>query len=175
MDFLINIAEHFTGLFQAGADQFTSFVGGMIPWIACLILFVNALIQFIGEDRVFGFMKKMTRFTLLRYTVIPFLACFFLTNPMCYTFGTFLEEEYKAGFYDSTVSMLHPITGLFPHANSSELFVWLGVSGGFASVGNQSDLAIRFLLTGFVICLIRGIVTEQLAKRFAARRTAEVS
>ena len=146
MDFLINIAEHFTGLFQAGADQFTSFVGGMIPLIACLILFVNALIQFIGEDRVFGFMKKMTRFTLLRYTVIPFLACFFLT-----------------------------ITGLFPHANSSELFVWLGVSGGFASVGNQSDLAIRFLLTGFVICLIRGIVTEQLAKRFAARRTAEVS
>ena len=52
MDFLINIAEHFTGLFQAGADQFTSFVGGMIPLIACLILFVNALIQFIGEDRV---------------------------------------------------------------------------------------------------------------------------
>lgn len=50
MDFLINIAEHFTGLFQAGADQFTSFVGGMIPLIACLILFVNALIQFIGED-----------------------------------------------------------------------------------------------------------------------------
>jgi PTS system glucitol/sorbitol-specific IIC component len=76
---------------------------------------------------------------------------------------------------DFLINIAEHFTGLFPHANSSELFVWLGVSGGFASVGNQSDLAIRFLLTGFVICLIRGIVTEQLAKRFAARRTAEVS
>lgn len=173
MDFLVGLADKFNGLFQAGADQFVSFLSGMLPLIACLILFVNALIKFVGEDRVFGFMKKMTRFTILRYTVIPFLACFFLTNPMCYTFGTFLEEKYKAGFYDATVSMLHPITGLFPHANSSELFVWLGISAGYTTVGNTNNLAIRFLLTGFLVCLIRGVVTEQLAKRFTAKRDAK--
>jgi len=169
MDILISGAEYFTGMFRAGADQFIIFLKDMIPLIACLILFVNALIKFIGEDRVFGFMKKMTKFTVLRYTILPFLACFFLTNPMCYTFGTFLDEKHKAGFYDATVSMLHPITGLFPHANSSELFVWLGISAGYAAVGNQSDLAIRFLFTGFLICLIRGIVTEKLANVFANR------
>jgi len=169
MDILVRGAECFTGMFRAGADQFIVFLRDMIPLIACLILFVNALIKFIGEDRVFGFMKKMTKFTILRYTLIPFLACFFLTNPMCYTFGTFLDEKYKAGFYDATVSMLHPITGLFPHANSSELFVWLGISAGYAAVGNASDLAIRFLLTGFLICLIRGIVTEKIANKFAER------
>jgi sorbitol-specific phosphotransferase system component IIC len=72
MDFLINIAEHFTGLFQAGADQFTSFVGGMIPLIACLILFVNALIQFIGEDDSFH------TFEIHRYS---FLGLFLSNEP----------------------------------------------------------------------------------------------
>ncbi|MGO0916374.1 PTS glucitol/sorbitol transporter subunit IIC [Clostridioides difficile] len=41
---------------------------------------------------------------------------------MCYTFGRFLKEEHKAGFYDAAVSFVHPITGLFPHANAGELF-----------------------------------------------------
>lgn len=162
MDFLVKLSDGFIGMFKAGAKVFTGYVTGIIPLLITLILFVNALIKIIGEDRVFGFMQKCTKFFVLRYTLIPFLSCFFLTNPMCYTFGRFLKEEHKAAFYDSTVSMLHPITGLFPHANSAELFVYLGVSAGFAKVGHQSELALRYLMAGFVIILIRGIVTERL-------------
>ncbi|MEX2785606.1 PTS glucitol/sorbitol transporter subunit IIC [Streptococcus sp. H49] len=172
MDFLISLADHFTGLFQAAADQFVSFITNLIPLVAVMILAVNALIQFIGKDRVQRFMRKLTKYTILRYTVLPFLACFFFANPMCYTFGTFLEEEYKPGFYDATVSMLHPITGLFPHANASELFVWLGISAGYESVGNTSELALRFLMSGFVVILMRGIVTEKLAIFFKKRQKA---
>lgn len=170
MDFLINLAEHFTGLFQAAADQFVSFISGLIPLVAVMILAVNVLIQFIGKSNVENFMKKLTKYTILRYTILPFLACFFFANPMCYTFGTFMEEEYKPGFYDATVSMLHPITGLFPHANASELFVWLGISAGYAKVGNTSELAIRFLLSGFVVILFRGIITEKLTLLFKNRK-----
>lgn len=169
MDFLVKVAEGFTGMFEEGAEIFMGFVTGIIPLLVTLILFVNALIKIIGEERVYGFMQKCTKFTILRYTIIPFLACFFLTNPMCYTFGRFLKEEHKAAYYDSTVSMLHPIVGLFPHANSAELFVYLGIAQGFAMVGKQSELALRYLLAGFVVILIRGFITEKI-HAFLARR-----
>ena len=44
---------------------------------------------------------------------------------MCYTFGRFVEEKYKPAFYDAAVSFVHPVTGLFPHANGGELlYIW---------------------------------------------------
>ena len=161
-DAMIWLAENFTGLFNAAGQQFASFITSMIPMLVCLILTIKALIARIGEERVYGFMKKCTKYAVLRYTLIPFLCTFFLCNPMAYTFGVFVEEKYKPAFYDAVVSMMHPITGLFPHANSSELFVWLGISAGYEAVGgNSSALAIRFLFVGLIVCLIKGIVTEK--------------
>ncbi|WP_028263853.1 PTS glucitol/sorbitol transporter subunit IIC [Atopobium fossor] len=174
-NFLIFLAEGFTGLFNAAGAQFTSFVTGMIPMLICLILTVKAIIQLIGEDRVYGFMKKCTKYAVLRYTIIPFLCCFFLTNPMAYTFGVFVDEEYKPAFYDAVVSMMHPITGLFPHANSSELFVWLGITAGYEALGKSSaPLALRFLFVGLAVCLFKGIVTEKLYKYMVARKEAKL-
>ncbi|MBO0451898.1 MULTISPECIES: PTS glucitol/sorbitol transporter subunit IIC [Enterococcus] len=169
MDFLVKLSDGFIGMFQAGAETFVGFLTGIIPLLITLILFVNALIKIIGEERVFGFMQMCTKFFVLRYTLIPFLACFFLTNPMCYTFGRFLKEEHKAAYYDATVSMVHPIVGLFPHANAAELFVYLGVAQGFAKVGNQSELALRYLMAGFVVILIRGVITERIAAVLSSR------
>lgn len=169
MDFLVTLADNFIGMFQAGGEVFVGYLTDIIPLLVTLILFVNALTKMIGEDKVYSFMQKCTKFWFLRYTLIPFLACFFLTNPMCYTFGRFLKEEHKAAYYDSTVSMLHPIVGLFPHANAAELFVFLGVASGFSKVGNQSELALRYLLTGFIIILIRGVLTEKIAFILAGR------
>src|SRR5699024_6928466 len=110
-----------------------------------------------------------------RYTIIPFLSVFFFTNPMCYTFGRFLEEKNKAAFYDATVSMVHPITGLFPHANSAELFVFLGIAEGYAKVGSQSNLALRYLLIGFIVILIRGLVTDRFYAFLAKRNSKNVA
>lgn len=174
---LIFLAEGFTGLFNAAGEQFTSFVTGMIPMLICLILTIKAIIQLIGEERVYGFMKRCTKYAVLRYTLIPFLCTFFLCNPMAYTFGTFVEEDYKPAFYDAVVSMMHPITGLFPHANSSELFVWLGISAGYEKVvGSSSNLAIRFLIVGLIVCLIKGIIVERfylvMKKRSAVKLAA---
>ena len=53
-------------------------------------------------------MKKCTKYAVLRYTLIPFLCPFFLCNPMAYTFGVFVEEDYKPAFYDAVaVSYTH--------------------------------------------------------------------
>ena len=103
------------------------------------------------------------------------MAVFFLTNPMAYTFGTFLEERYKPAFYDSAVSFVHPPLGLFPHVNPGELFVWLGVAEGIRRLGLPlGDLAVRYLVAGLVVILIRGIFTQYITQFLARRQGVEL-
>jgi PTS system glucitol/sorbitol-specific IIC component len=103
--------------------------------------------------------------------VLPFLAVFFFTNPMAYTVGRFLPERQKPAFYDAAVSFVHPILGIFPHANPGELFVWAGIASGVTALGFElGPLAIRYLLVGLVVIFIRGIVTEFITKIMMARK-----
>ena len=165
MDFLVDLAEGFIGIFNAGGGVLTSLVTGILPTLIVLLTFVNAIIALIGEERVTNFARLMTKNIILRYTVFPVLAVFFLTNPMCYSFGKFVEEKQKPAFYDAAVSFVHPITGLFPHANAGELFVWLGISSGLTTLGlSLGPLALRYFIVGVIVILIRGIVTETLTK-----------
>ena len=87
---------------------------------------------------------------------------------MAYSFGRFLDEKYKPAFYDSSVSFMHAITGLFPHANAGELFVFMGIAEGVKKVaGSYSDLAVRYFIVGLIVITIRGIVTEKIYFRLA--------
>lgn len=173
---LAHAAQWFIGLFQAGATFFTALLVGIIPLLIVLLTAVNALVRGIGPERIerFGAMaaRPGIQWYPVRYLILPVLSVFFLTNPMAYTMGRFLPERYKPAFYDSAVSFVHPITGLFPHANSGELFVYLGIAAGITKLGlGLGDLAIRYLLVGMVVILIRGLVTEFITARLMARRT----
>ncbi|WP_199616607.1 PTS glucitol/sorbitol transporter subunit IIC [Paenibacillus alkalitolerans] len=171
MDFFVQIAEGFIGMFQKGGETFIGLVSGIIPTLICLITAVNAFIKFLGEDRINGFAQKCTKIAILRYTIFPILAVFFLTNPMCYTFGRFLPERQKPAFYDSAVSFVHPITGWFPHANASELFVYLGIANGITTLGlSLGPLATRYLIVGMLVILIRGLLTEWITAIMIKRR-----
>ena len=173
MDFLANLAEGFIGLFNAGGATFMGLVTGILPTLIVLITFVNSIIMLVGEDRVESFARKMTGNFITRYTIFPILAMFFLTNPMAYSFGKFLEEKYKPAFYDAAVSMAHPITGLFPHANAGELFVYLGIADGITKLGLPiSGLAVRYFLVGIIVILIRGIVTERITIMMMSKKGA---
>ena len=172
---LAKAAEWFIGLFQAGGEVFVGLVTGIIPLLVVLLTAVNALIRPIGPDKIDKLGELAARPGIVwypvRYLVLPVLSVFFLTNPMAYTMGRFLPERYKPAFYDSAVSFVHPITGLFPHANPGELFVYLGIAAGITTLGgNLGDLAVRYLLVGMVVILIRGIVTEFITARMLARR-----
>jgi len=168
-------AEWFIGLFQEGADTFVGFVTGIIPLLIILLTAFYTLTNLIGQDRV----QRAARFAagniFTRYTLLPLMAVFFLTNPMAYTFGTFLEEKYKPAFYDSAVSFVHPPLGLFPHVNPGELFVWLGVAEGIRRLGLPlGDLAVRYLLAGLVVIFLRGLLTQYITQFLARRQGVEL-
>jgi PTS system glucitol/sorbitol-specific IIC component len=170
VDILVHVAEGFIGMFQKGGETFINLVTGIIPTLICLITAVNAVIKFVGEERITRFARKCTGNIILRYSVFPVLAMFFLTNPMAYTFGKFLPEHQKPAFYDSAVSFCHPITGLFPYANPAELFVYMGIATGITQLGlSLGPLAIRYFLVGVIVILIRGIVTETITRRMIKR------
>jgi PTS system glucitol/sorbitol-specific IIC component len=173
---LATAAEAFISTFQLGATFFLGLVTGIIPLLIVLLTAVNALVRLIGPERIERLGAAAARPGLawypVRYLILPILAVFFFTNPMAYTVGRFLPERYKPAFYDSAVSFVHPITGLFPHANSGELFVYLGIAAGITKLGLPlGDLAVRYLLVGMVVILIRGILTELITARMMSRRT----
>jgi PTS system glucitol/sorbitol-specific IIC component len=168
-------AEWFIGLFQAGGETFVGFVTGIIPTLIVLLTFFYTLINLIGEDRIHRAARFAAGNFLTRYTVLPVLAVFFLTNPMAYTFGTFLDERYKPAFYDSAVSFVHPPLGIFPHVNPAELFVWLGVARGLQQLDLPlGPLAVRYIIAGLIVIFIRGVVTQYMTFFLARRQGVEL-
>lgn len=168
---LATFATEFIGVFQKGGTTFVGLVTGIVPLLIVLMTAVNALVRLIGPERIDRVAQASAHNVLLRYLVLPFLSVFFLTNPMAYTMGRFLPEKQKPAFYDSAVSFVHPILGLFPHANPGEIFVWAGIAAGITTLGLPiGDLAVRYLLVGLVVIFIRGIVTERITAIMWSRR-----
>ena len=182
LGWLTTIGKHFIGVFQQGGQVFVGFVTGIIPTLVVLMTAFYAIIGLVGEDRVHGLARATGRIALTRYTILPVLAVFFLTNPMAYTFGSFLEEKHKPAFYDSAVSFVHPILGLFPHANPGEYFVWGGVlvalleleKAGKVPPSYHVTLAIYYFVVGLIVILLKGIVTERITAFLARRQGVEL-
>ncbi len=177
MDFLVQAAVWFIGLFQRGAEVFVGLVTGIIPLVIVLLTAFNALIALIGQERIDKIGeaagKEGFKYMPLRYLVLPVVAVFVLTNPMAYTMGRFLPEKYKPAFYDAAVSFVHPPLGIFPHVNPGELFVWAGIAQGVTTgygAAETAALAVRYLIVGLIVIFIRGIVTERITAFLWARR-----
>ena len=175
-EFLARGAESFIAVFNEGGKTFVAFISGILPTLIVLLTAVYTLIGLVGEQRVHKVARLAASNVITRYTVLPLLAMFFLTNPMAYTFGMFVEEKHKPAYFDSAVSLCHPITGLFPHCNPGELFVWLGVATAITKLveaGNApfslAKLALAYLLVGLLVNLLKGILTERLTALIAKR------
>ncbi|MGI8384920.1 PTS glucitol/sorbitol transporter subunit IIC [Robertmurraya sp. P23] len=176
MEWIKWLGEHFIGMFQAGGETFMGLVTGIVPTLVVLLTFTYAMMKFVGEERVTRIIQFAAKYTILRYTLMPVLSVLMLTNPMAYTFGRFLPEKQKPAFYDSAVSFVHPVTGLFPYANAGELFVYLGIANGIQELGLPvADLAVRYFIVGVVVILIRGIVTELITKYLAKKEGADLA
>ena len=167
---LATAAEDFIKVFNKGGSVLLSLMGGILPTLIVLLTAVNALVRLIGAEKIENLGKAAARPGIqwypVRYIVLPFVSVFVLTNPMAYTMGRFLPERFKPAFYDSAVSFVHPILGIFPHANPGELFVYVGIATGIQQLGyGLGDLSVRYMLVGLVVIFIRGIVTEAITAR----------
>ncbi|MBV1703627.1 MAG: PTS glucitol/sorbitol transporter subunit IIC [Hyphomicrobiales bacterium] len=180
--YLTAAGKYFIGIFQKGGEVFVGFVTGIIPTLVVLMTAFYAVIGLVGEDRVQGAARGLGRIALTRYTLLPLLAVFFLTNPMAYTFGSFLEEKHKPAFYDSAVSFVHPPLGLFPHVNPGEYFVWGGVLVALLELEKAHKVpptyhvtvAIFYFFVGLLVILLKGIVTERITKFMAERQGVQL-
>ena len=182
LGWLTTIGKHFIGVFNQGGQVFVGFVTGIIPTLVVLMTAFYAVTGLVGEDRVHGMARAAGKIALTRYTVLPLIAVFFLTNPMAYTFGSFLEEKHKPAFYDAAVSFVHPILGLFPHANPGEYFVWGGVLVALLQLEKEGKVppsyhvtvAIAYFAVGLVVILLKGIVTERITMFMAQRQGVQL-
>ncbi|MDX8452539.1 PTS glucitol/sorbitol transporter subunit IIC [Mesorhizobium sp. VK9D] len=182
LGWLTAIGKYFIGIFQKGGEVFAGFVTGIIPTLVVLMTAFYAVTELVGEERVHGLARGAGRIALTRYTVLPVLSVFFLTNPMAYTFGSFLEERHKPAFYDAAVSYVHPPLGLFPHINPGEYFVWGGMlvalldleKRGVIASGYHVKVAIWYALVGLVVILLKGILTERITAIMARRQGVEL-
>ncbi|WP_420961167.1 PTS glucitol/sorbitol transporter subunit IIC [Brucella sp. IR073] len=182
LGWLANIGKYFIGIFEKGGEVFKGFVTGIIPTLVVLMTAFYALTELVGEKRVHGVARGAGRIALTRYTVLPVLAVFFLTNPMAYTFGSFLEEKHKPAFYDAAVSYVHPPLGLFPHVNPGEYFVWGGIlvalqeleRKGAIAAGYPIKVAIWYAIVGLLIILLKGMLTERITAIMARRQGVEL-
>ncbi|RBO95758.1 PTS glucitol/sorbitol transporter subunit IIC [Pseudochrobactrum asaccharolyticum] len=182
LGWLTALGKHFIGVFQKGGEVLTGFVTGIIPTLIVLMTAFYAITELVGEKRVHGLARGAGRIALTRYTVLPLLSVFFLTNPMAYTFGSFLEEKHKPAFYDAAVSYVHPPLGLFPHINPGEYFVWGGIlvalmeleKKGAVPGGYHITVAIWYALVGLVVILLKGMLTERITAIMARRQGIEL-
>ncbi|WP_304205977.1 PTS glucitol/sorbitol transporter subunit IIC [Peptostreptococcus russellii] len=176
MDVIVNLASSFTGLFEAGCKVFVSWVVGIVPKVLLLLVFMNALIAFIGPKKVEKFAKICSKNVILAYGILPFLSAFMLANPMALSMGKFLPERMKPSYYASASYHCHTNSGVFPHINVGEIFIYLGIANGITTLGlNVSDLAVRYMLVGLVMNFFAGWVTDFTTKFVMKQQNIELS
>ena len=164
MNILVKLASGFMNLFTLGGEQFVSWVTGIIPTVLMLLLLMNAIIALAGNESVNKLAKVCTKNPVLRYLVLPFVSAFMLGNPMALSMGKFMPEFYKPAYYASATYHCHTNSGIFPHINVGEIFIYLGIANGITQLGlDVTPLAIRYLLVGLVMNFFAGWVTGSTA------------
>lgn len=165
---LHTFGQGFYDLFYAGANFFLVYVLQLLPWIVIMITFMHIVFKLIGVERIEKLVQLTNKFFLTRWILSPVIAMVFSGNPMTYPYARFLPERQKVAFFDPGISFCHPVTGLFPHANPGEIFVWLGIASGVYIYGTNyglgiesiGGLAIEYFLAGMVMVLLRSIFTQ---------------
>lgn len=161
MNYVTNFAEGFMNLFETGAETFIDWMSSIVPLVLMLLVAMNTIIAFLGEERVTKLARVSSKNVVTRYMILPFISAFMLGNPMSFTLARFLPEYYKPSYFASQAQFCHTSNGVFPHINPGELFIWMGIAQGIEQLGlNTMDLAIRYLLVGLVMNFIGGWVTD---------------
>ena len=89
MNHITNFAESFMKLFQLGGETFISWMTNIVPLVLMLLIAMNTLIAFLGEEKVNSLAKISAKNPVSRYMILPFISAFMLGNPMAISMGRF--------------------------------------------------------------------------------------
>ncbi len=176
MNGAVKLAEGFISFFQKTGDQIIANVAGTVPMLLGLLFLINFIIKVIGDKKITKIAEFLGKSAILSYLILPSFAWFFFSSPGALTVGKFLPEKRKPGFEDALGTTVHPLTSLFPHIVPAELFIWLGVANGITKLGlSTAPLAIRYIITGLILGLIRGVITEKIFVYFMKKNNKQVA
>lgn len=151
----------FANWFSYGGNFLISWCMDLIPTIFMVLILTNTLIRLIPENLIEKATALASRHLLLKYMFIPFFGAILLGNPSALTLGCFMPEKDKPSYFASASFFCHTSSGIFPHINSSELFIWLGIAHGIEMLGYSIyPLAIRYLVAGLLANFICGVITD---------------
>ena len=176
MKAIVKLASGFMGLFDVGAATFISWVSGIVPKVLLLLIFMNTIIALVGQEKMNKFAKGCSKNVILAYGVLPFISAFMLGNPMALSMGKFLPERMKPSYYASAAYHCHTNSGIFPHINAGELFIYTGIAQGVQKAGfDMTELGLRYMLVGLVMNFFAGWVTDFTTKVVMKQQGIELS
>ena len=96
MNHITKFAENFMKLFQLGGETFISWMTNIVPLVLMLLIAMNTLIAFLGEEKVNSLAKISAKNPVspddYGYMILPFISAFMLGNPMSISMGRFCQN-----------------------------------------------------------------------------------
>lgn len=170
MEAISNGASAFIGLFESCAEIFVDNLVGLIPLVLIMLTVFNAVIGFVGEERVNRFSSFLGRYKITAYLILPIVGWLLLANPMAFSLSKFLPPRMKAGYFEAACPQSAWLMCFFPHVNPAEYFIWWGIASGVSEAGfNVFNLGFRLGACLVLVSFFRALVAEFLFKTLAKR------
>lgn len=167
---LLSLNDGIVTFIQSASSHFLTLAVTILPVFLFMRILLTVTLRLVGTAQTEALARLCGRSRVLTYGLLPVIGWLLLRAPGALALGFVLPEKSKPGFEDALTTLAHPLSTAFPGVVTPELVAWLSITAGLRNHGLPvTQLALRYLLTGVLICLIRGMVTEWLFLRITSR------